>query len=174
MNENLDLTKILDGCPKGTKFYSSNFGEVTFFEISPYDWNHYPIRFHHHNLNINSQPLIVCLTEDGRSVYGYDGECTLFPSKDQRDWSKFERFWDKPKIERFDPNTLQPFDRVLCRDSKRNTWDADIFSYKTDSEALSYHCIGDAFKYCIPYNEETKHLVGTQEDCPEFYKWWEE
>ena len=30
MNENLDLTKILDGCPKGTKFYSSNYGDVTF------------------------------------------------------------------------------------------------------------------------------------------------
>ena len=27
---------------------------------------------------------------------------------------------------------------------------------------------------CIPYNEETKHLLGTKEYCPEYYKWWEE
>ena len=30
MNENIDLTQILEGCPKGTKFYSSAFGEVVF------------------------------------------------------------------------------------------------------------------------------------------------
>ena len=116
MNENLDLTKILEGCPKGTKFYCSNYGDVTFFEISPYARERYPIRLHYRSLNINSQPLIVSLTKDGRSVYGYDGECTLFPSKDQRVWSKFVRFWDKPKKERFDPKTLQPYDKVLAKD----------------------------------------------------------
>ena len=30
MNENIDLTKILEGCPKGTKLYSSVYGEVEF------------------------------------------------------------------------------------------------------------------------------------------------
>ena len=45
-----------------------------------------------------------------------DAECTVFPSKDQRDWSKFERFWDKTeKADRFDPNTLKPFDKILVR-----------------------------------------------------------
>ena len=34
MNENLDLTKILDGCPKGTKLYSSIFAEVGLESIS--------------------------------------------------------------------------------------------------------------------------------------------
>ena len=29
MNENIDLTKILDGCPVGTVFYSPLFGEIT-------------------------------------------------------------------------------------------------------------------------------------------------
>lgn len=33
---------------------------------------------------------------------------------------------------------------------------------------------GCYWKQCISYNDETKHLVGTKEDCPEFYKWWEE
>lgn len=173
MNENLDLKKILEGCPKGTKFYSSNYGDVTFFEISPYARERYPIRLHYRSLNINSQPLIVSLTEDGRSVYGYDGECTLFPSKEQRDWSKFERFWDKPKKERFDPKTLQPFDKVLVRDNPLSKWRPDFFGFTVQHEKYII-CTGSFWYQCIPYNEETKHLVGTKEDCPEFYKWWEE
>ena len=173
MNENLDLTKILDGCPEGTKFYSSNYGDVTFFEISPYDWDHYPIRFHHHNLNINLQPLIVSLTKDGRSVYGYDGECTLFPSKTQRDWSKFVRFWDKPKMQKFDPKTLQPFDKVLVRSQNGQNWRAELFSH-VDNDFHLVVCGCVLWKQCIPYNEETKYLIGTAKDCPKYYKWWEE
>lgn len=26
------------------------------------------------------------------------------------------------------------------------------------------------YPYCIPYNDETKHLVGTAEEEPEYYK----
>ena len=174
MNENLDLTKILEGCPKGTKFYSSNYGDVTFFEISPYDCERYPIRLQYRSLNINSQPLLVSLTKDGRSVYTYDGECTLFPSKTQRDWSKFERFWDKPKVERFDPKTLQPFCKVLAKDGFSSKWTCTFFSHMDNDVSFPVYCSGGYFKVCIPYNEETKHLVGTKEDCPKFYKWWEE
>ena len=169
MNENLDLTKILDGCPEGTKFYSSDFGEVTFFKVSPYDWEHYPIKLHYPS-EVSSRPLIASLTKNGQNVYGYDGECTLFPSKDQRDWSKFERFWDKLKIEKFDVNTLQPFDKVLVRDYLNECWNVDIFGFTLNN----YIRCTTTWRYCIPYNEETKHLVGTKEDCPEFYKWWEE
>ena len=41
MNENLDLIKILDGCPDGTKFYSTIYGDVRFIRISTYGY--YPI-----------------------------------------------------------------------------------------------------------------------------------
>lgn len=169
MNENLDLTKILDGCPEGTKFYSSDFGEVTFFKVSPYDWEHYPIKLHYPS-EISSRPLIASLTKNGQNVYGYDGECTLFPSKTQRDWSKFVRFWDKPKVERFDVNTLQPFDKVLVRDYLNGCWNVDIFGFRLNN----YIRCTTTWRYCIPYNEDTKHLVGTDEDCPEYYKWWKE
>ena len=171
MNENLDLTKILDGCPEGTKFYSSDFGEVTFFKVSSHDWEWYPIWLHYRS-KVCLQPLILSLTKDGRSVYGYDGECTLFPSKEQRDWSKFERFWDKPKKERFDPKILQPFDKVLVRDSSRGVWGVDIFGYLNDKRSCCFCSV--RWNQCVPYNEDTKHLIGTKEDCPEFYKWWEE
>lgn len=171
MNENLDLTKILDGCPEGTKFYSSDFGEVTFFKVSPYDWEHYPIKLHYPS-EVSSRPLIASLTKNGQNVYGYDGECTLFPSKTQRDWSKFVRFWDEPKIEKFDVNILQPFDKVLVRGNGQN-WRAEFFSH-VDNDFHLVVCGCGLWKQCIPYNEETKRLVGTTNDCPEYYKWWEE
>ena len=164
MNENLDLTKILEGCPIGTKLYSTIFGSVSLKEIV--SDREYPI--------IMSQGIkTIPITKEGKYILYYDGECTLFPSKDQRDWSKFERFWDKPKAERFDPKTFQPFDKVLGRDTNNNCWIALFFGHigKGSHRAV---CGYFSWTQCIPYNEETKHLVGTKDDCPEYYKWWED
>ena len=169
MNENLDLTKILDGCPKGTEFYHAGFGRVWFFGID-LD-SDYPIR-----LSLNNDPCDnTALTKKGTVNVQYDGECILFPSRTQRDWSKFERFWDKTKVEKFDPKTLQPFenDKVLVRADKNDCWMAAHFSHVDD---YTHKAVCNTFYYtqCIPYNEETKHLVGKIDDCPEYYKWWEE
>ena len=164
MNENLDLTKILEGCPIGTKLYSTIFGNVSLKEIV--SDREYPI--------IISQGIkTIPITKEGKYILYYDGECTLFPDKDQRDWSKFERFWDKPKVERFDPKTFQPFDKVLGRDTNDNCWIALFFGHigKGSHRAV---CGYFSWTQCIPYNEETKRLVGTSDDCPEYYKWWEE
>lgn len=166
MNENLDLTKILDGCPMETKFYSSIFGEVTFVRITAYPV--YPIELKVYT-KTSKDGLITYVTKDGRKEHDYDGECTLFPSKDQRYWSKFVRFWDKPKVEKFDVNTLQPFDKVLVRDYLNECWNVDVFGFILNN----YIRCTTTWRYCIPYNEETKYLVGTKEDCPKFYKWWE-
>ena len=163
MNENLDLTKILDGCPKGIDFYHTVYGTVLFNSID-LD-SEYPIRFIVGKNGVNS------VTKSGLAISDYKGECVLLPSKDQRDWSKFERFWDKPKVERFDPKTLQPFDKVLIRNVDNGFWNAAFFSYIAGQWV---NCVGSGTAECIPYNEETKHLLGTKEDCPEFYKWWEE
>lgn len=38
---------------------------------------------------------VASVTKGGINDHNFNGECTLFPSKDQRDWSKFVRFWDK-------------------------------------------------------------------------------
>ena len=166
MNENLDLTKILEGCPTGAEFYNTVYGKVKFFWV---DFT-------------NKQPIVVStyddsiiyIAKDGKLISTRDGECTLFPSKDQRDWSKFERFWDKPKVEKFDPYTLQPFDKVLVRDDYE-IWQVEFFSHISQREPEGWcQCSGDRYYFCIPYNEETKNLVGTTDDCPEFYKWWEE
>ena len=170
MNENLNLVEILEGCPKGTKFNSSVFGEVRFEGIDTSD--EYPIKLQAYNKYTRS--LECCYyTKEGSPTCAYDGECTLFPSKDQRDWSKFERFWDKPKVERFDPKTLKPFDKVLVRDED-NHWTAALFSHIAEGVTGRVCCFAFRWEQCIPYNEETKHLIGTTDDCSDFYKWWEE
>lgn len=174
MNENLDLTKILDGCPEGTKLYSTVNGEVIFQKVASFSCD-YPITATAYNKNKNSTKN-ACFAKDGTYMLDYDGECVLFPSKEQRDWSKFERFWDKPKVEKvekFDPKTLRPFDKVLVRVDKNDCWMAAHFSHVDD---YTHKAVCDTFYYtqCVPYNEETKHLVGKTDDCPEFYKWWRE
>ena len=162
MNENLDLTKKLDGCPKGTRFYSTIYGEVEFdgIEKAPYE-----VAF------MTKRKTPITFTPSGKYIEFFDGECTIFPSRDQRDWSKFERFWDKPKVKKFDPHTLLPFDKILARDCSDERWGIEIFSYKTGKVVRGLYTY---WMYAIPYNEETKHLIGTTDDCPEFYKWWEE
>ena len=165
MNENIDLTKILKDCPKGWKFYSTIYGEVEFDKIKKE--SEYPIVIitkHGNNSDIKS---------DGRYYGEYDdGECTLFPSKDQRDWNKFTAPWYKK--EKFDPKTLKPFDRVLGRDRIGRTWKCNLFSYITENEPYPYECVENCYEHCIPYNDDTKHLVGTTDEPPEYYRYWEE
>ena len=166
MNENIDLTKILDGCPMWTKFYSTIHDEISFkrIELS----SDYPMIF-----DSDAVGGDVTLTEKGMALRGV-GECIVFPSKDQRDWSKFERFWDKPKVKKFDIKTLQPFDKVLVRDYPIDKWGCDFFSYIDNTMLFPIMGGGLMHKMCIPYNDDTKHLIGTNNDCPEYYKWWEE
>ena len=171
MNENLDLTKILEGCPIGTKFYSSIFGEVSFVERHN-SYDKYPIKLQAYNKFTHST-VEIDYAEDGKSSYIFDGECTLFPSKDQRDWSKFERFWDKQK-EKFDPSTLQPFDKVLVRNDSLGSWRCDLLSHFNKFSGNPLFISTQYWHECIPYNEDTKYLLGTKCEAPEYYKWWEE
>lgn len=166
MNENIDLTKILKNCPKGYKFYSLLFGEVKFQQIRI--GFAYPI-----DIKLKSN-IIERVTSDGKLFDDYDdGECILFPSKEQRDWSKFTAPWYKK--EKFDPKTLQPFDKVLVRDGTCCEWNCDFFSHiYNNCGDYPYITITSSFKYCVPYNDNTKHLAGTTEEAPEYYKYWEE
>ena len=254
MNEKLNLVEILKDCPKGTKLYSTIFGEVEFESI------------HNSSCSIKYKTITgrsFDVTCEGKMFADYDGECTLYPSKDQRDWEKFIPFKDgdvlsykstflknrtiyiykynrlmnttyyialsgdtdstfriSNKVEqalngynstarfateeekqklfqaikdngykwnaetktleklvpnRFDPNTLKPFDKVLVRDTHNGVWSCRFFSHiMGKTEFYRYATTNNFYKYCIPYNEETKHLVGTNEEAPEYYKYWED
>lgn len=77
---------------------------------------------------------------------------------------------------KFDPKTLQPFDKVLVRDKDLVRWRCTFYSHlKEDNETeYKYVTAYNVYKYCIPYNDDTKHLVGTTEEAPEFYRYWED
>ena len=108
-------------------------------------------------------------------------ECVLFPSKDQRDWSKFSAPWYKK--EKFDPKTLQPFDKVLVKQEDLDdfVWSTALFSHlitiHDDAINIDY-LVAETTKctssFCIPYNDDTKHLVGTTDEAPEYYRYWED
>ena len=302
MNENIDLTKILEGCPVGMEFYHVVYGRVWLTGICLDD--DCPIRLSLHNGPYTN----TTLTKKGTFSKNYGGECLLFPSKNQRDWSKFvppykfkdgdivatplgsqvfilkrmendvkgycyigyypeynkllpaglwyfsrltteeekRKFFDaiksngykwnaetktleklvKPKFkvgdkivngfrkyigasvaqgviseitddkyiftdgsyisisdqdswklvpDRFDPKTLQPFDKVLVRDHCDSTWLCRFFSHIMNLPKFYKYATTDSFyKYCIPYNDDTKHLIGTTEEAPEYYRYWEE
>ena len=222
MNKNIDLKKILKHCPRGTRLYSTTFGYVNFKMLIPS--SEYPIIVYSKE-EINEKSF----TADGKFMKNYDAECTLFPSKDQRDWSKFSAPWCqndesiKPKFKvgdvirhketnkddvykiskvyddsygivgftwvlyikyqdqyelvpnKFDPKTLKPFDRVITKNDY-DVWTCTLFSHisnKPDTRFMYATC-ESVYKYCIPYNDDTKHLVGTKEEAPDFYKYWED
>ena len=183
MNENINLTKILKDCPKGWKFYSSVYGEVKFetieFQRLKHRYNSYMPTCNYQIVEEDPRPIKFtvqdiehCVSSAGEHIKG-KGECTFFPSKDQRDWSKFTAPWYKK--DKFDPKTLKPFDKVIGRDLVSSKWVCDMFSHYDKSKcAMPYVCVGGFYKVCIPYNDETKHLVGTDEEAPEYYRYWED
>ena len=87
MNENLDLTKILKDCPKGTKLWSPVFGDCTFITIDLTDVI-YPIKCQ--ITTTDRKTTYVGFTKDGRLDIQYENcGCVLFPSKWNMDWSTF-------------------------------------------------------------------------------------
>ena len=163
--QKLNLCKLLKDCPEGTELWSDNYGLVKFVNVS-IEWDT-PIRVELTN------GFIARYTEEGWCDKRFPASCLLWPSRDCRDWSKFTAPWLKK--ERFDPKTLKPFDKVLVRDDYKECWLCRFFSHIVDGiHIYKYITIGSAFKYCIPYNDETKHLLGTNEDAPDYYQYWED
>lgn len=92
-------------------------------------------------------------------------------------WTIFMKFQDNYELvpNKFDINTLKPFDQVLVRNSNDLDWACDLFSHLRHEDSLlnRFRCIDMSYKYCIPF-KGNEHLCGTNNDCEEFYKNWEE
>ena len=159
MNENINLCEILNDCPKDAKLYCTFLGDVLFSKIED------------NKIFIHTSYAVYSFYSDGK--FAYEGECVLFPSREQRDWNKF-----KVPIKKFNQKDFKPFDKVLIRDDDGFKWCPTFLekiSKKPSGKYSAVELINECkWDMCIPYNEETKHLVGTTEDCPEYYKWWKE
>lgn len=78
-----NLVSILKHCPEGTKLYSPIYGEVTLYSVNNR-------RIDVIATNCSNETNHIAFSRLGRLILGYsNAECVLFPSKDQRDWSKF-------------------------------------------------------------------------------------
>ena len=150
------------------------------------DGFHYP-SIHILNINGDTKRYYARLVINGRYDESIDYDIPAFDNENpnrlrlateeekQQLFSALEKegkSWDaekkqivelKPKFE------LKPFDKVLCRNSKDDTWEADFFARLTRKEidytqSGKYLCVGDLWMYCIPYNEETAHLLGTTDE----------
>lgn len=86
------------------------------------------------------------------NVYGHmrevDGECLIFPSKENRDWAT---------IIKKEKHIFKPFERVLVRYDDDDSWRIDLFE---ECKSAYYICMTDVFNQCIPY-EGNEHLLGT-------------
>lgn len=104
----------------------------------------------------------VILTEQNNLPYTFDkygciwstDALALFPSEDNDDWNSFNKL------------KFKPFDKVVVRNS-RNNWHIDFFEcYDSDitHNGFPYVCIGSKWQQCLPFNEETAKLIGTNDD----------
>lgn len=160
--QELNLCEVLSECPEGTSFWSPLLGDVKFWGVS--------------------ESLVTVEDKAGNSwdinsdstltIGGIGGvtseEPMLFPSRELRDWSKWE--CPKPKKPKFDPKTLKPFDEVLVRDNY-SLWCCGLFSFLGGNNKV---VTTGAWKYAVPYNDDTKHLLGTTDEAPEYYRYWED
>ena len=157
----LNLCEILKHCPQGETFWSPMLDGVKFSCID------------------EERQMIIVETIEGHFTWEINADGTisidevtspevmLYPSKEMRDWSKFTAPWLKK--ERFDPKTLKPFDKIIFKG--HGIWFCGLFSHIHNS----YACVGETYYKCvIPYNDETKHLVGTKDEAPEYYRYWED
>ena len=141
----MNIAKILKKCPSGTKLYSPLYGEIEL--VSVYD-KKYPIVCSH---KVNNVEYYRTFTEEGK-CRDYNAELMLFPSRNQRDWSKFG------ETDQVNNHQFKPFEMVLVRDEDDRNWTCNFFSYINDYG--EYICIDSYWKQCIPY-EGNEHLLGT-------------
>lgn len=150
MNENIDLTKILANAPKGTKLWSPLCGECEFGGILSSN-NLFKVRVKYKEEEGNTTQYL-CFSPQGKYCDCSEAECLLFPSKNQRDWSKFGKY-KKP---------LMPFQKVLVRTASEYPWRCDFYSHYDASVNVHYCISGFTYKdkNILPY-EGNEYRLGT-------------
>ena len=90
MEEKVNIAEILKDKPQGTKLYSSACGKCKLEEV---DDKSFKISFYNSKFGFMNGGEGYLDKND--KLYD-DGECVVFPSKEMRDWSKFQ--WEKGDI----------------------------------------------------------------------------
>ena len=161
----LNLCEILKHCPNGEMFWSPLLGDVKLYDIDE----------EAKTIDVTTKDLATWeINADGTiTIDDITSEMImLYPSRERWDWSKVKY---EPKKERFDPKTLKPFDKILVRNDIELKWNTNMFSHISNDETYKYiGLMNTSWVYCIPFNDDTKHVVGTTDEAPDFYKYWED
>ena len=112
----------------------------------------------------NIPSFIIIINDITEDSYWY-GCNNAFWIEDQDEWELVPN--------KFDINTLVPFDKVLVRTTHyKEVWVCANFSHINKDYFCSFWTTsGKNYEQCIPY-EENKHLLGTTNDCDEYFKTW--
>lgn len=150
------------------KFYeyesviAKGIGTITFND--QYDWNLVEYQVGDHFIHPTDPKLFVITEIRGYGNYriqNFRGSSYIINEHNLHEYLR---------VSKWNPKWFKPFDKVLVRDSQYDSWVATLFSHIGNNEIYPYIASCTKFKYCIPYNVETKHLVGTTLEEPEFYK----
>ena len=168
MNEKINLYELLKDCPSGTIFWCDVVGEVIFKEIKVD--------------NDTLQTTIVLIDRNNKTVHleewgnlnsQFPECCVLWPSKNIRSWNGWKL--SQNSSSKFNPINLKPFDKVLVRGDIDEKWYADFVCMPPDKfDNIPYTMSDEGCNMIIPYNDITKHLIGTTENAPFYYRYWEE
>ena len=142
----MNIAKILKYCPKGTKLYSLIHGDVTLDRVN----------------NKSNYPIVV-VTNMGENRYftskGFynqcysNGECILFPSKEQRDWSKFRVPVERGDI-MMEIDGSYPF--IASGEFTKNGFPKYICGINLENNLQMDMGAGWTSEFCIPASEEAK------------------
>lgn len=148
----MNILEILKKCPIGTKLYSPICGECELYNIHG-----------NRGFDVLAGFITFRFLYDGR--YRFEGDCCIFPSKDQRDWNKFQIPFKNG--DKFDISTLKPFDKVLVRNYDHEEWDIEFFARRNDEKR--FETLIGIYNQCIPY-KGNEHLLHKTDDCDNYYK----
>lgn len=124
-----------------------------------------------HSYVYMSKDSMIPLAKSSFRVFGCLDSLRLATENEQQQlFSALEK-----KGKRWNPDTKQiedlpkkcefkTFDKVLVRDTYGSKWRIDFFSYYDENSSYPYRCLRTSWAYCMPYNEETKHLLGTTDE----------
>lgn len=109
--KNIYLSEILKGC-EGMVFYSTMVGYCRLIEITEY-------------ITIRYEDDDDCLVLESDGKYSIYGECTLFPSKENRDWSTF-----------VNPNKIKEGTPVMTKWNSASFWKLESYSKDNKSDFI--------------------------------------
>lgn len=175
MENKINIAEILKDCPKGTKLYSTIFGEVVLRDVN-ID-KEYPIKIV--TCKTDTIPFERSFTEEGHYMESCpNSECVLFPSRKMRDWTKFFKrgdvVWNKDMYAIFEGwanddytkfNTTINFYVAYASFGMEEVCDTDRFVKARDEERATFIDNVENY-YNGKYNPETLQVETVKSECP--------